>query len=449
VKRLFILIVVAILLAAVVLFSSNNTAISAADIGTQNIEEAWIRNPANNHYYMLTGSMFWTEAEAWAQERGGHLVTLRNWEEELWIKDTFGRNEFFWIGFNDMEEEGKWVWSSGEPVMYTNWAYGAPNDCGWPECYPEDAAIMNWGYAEVIGGQLIDHCGDYWNDVISSGAYRGAYRSVAEIVPDYILTISSTAGGSVITPGEGEFPYKDGTVVDLVAEAEEGYRFVNWTGNVTTIANVNGAETTITTDGDYEIAANFIAQYDLTIDSTDGGVVTTPGEGTFTYDPDMVVELVATPDVGYRFVNWTGNVDTIADVEAKETTITMEGNYRISASFEETGGCFIATAAYGTPMVEEIQVLRKFRDEYLLTNQLGQALVGLYYKVSPPIAKFITEHPSLKPIVRVGLLPTVAMSTVVINTTPAEKMAIVGLLALVLVVWAKKRRDKSQKYTCG
>ncbi len=92
------------------------------------------------------------------------------------------------------------------------------------------------------------------------------------------------------------------------------------------------------------------------------------------------------------------------------------------------GVCFIATAAYGTPMAEEIQILRQFRDEYLLTNPLGQALVDLYYRVSPPIAEFITEHPSLKPIVRAGLVPAVAMSTVAVNTTPAEKAAIVGLL---------------------
>jgi len=107
--------------------------------------------------------------------------------------------------------------------------------------------------------------------------------------------------------------------------------------------------------------------------------------------------------------------------------------------------CFIATAAYGTPMAEEIQILREFRDEYLLTNPLGQALVDVYYRVSPPIAEFITEHPSLKPIVRAGLLPAVAMSAVAINTTPVEKTAIVGLLVLVsvaLAVWAMKRRGR-------
>jgi len=98
---------------------------------------------------------------------------------------------------------------------------------------------------------------------------------------------------------------------------------------------------------------------------------------------------------------------------------------------ESVRSCFIATAAYGTPMAEEIEILRDFRDEYLLASPLGQALVGLYYRVSPPIAEFIAKHPSLKPVVRTGLVPALVISTVVINTTPAEKIAILGLLVLV------------------
>jgi hypothetical protein len=114
------------------------------------------------------------------------------------------------------------------------------------------------------------------------------------------------------------------------------------------------------------------------------------------------------------------------------------------------GGCFIATAAYGTPMAEEIQILREFRDEYLLTNPVGQALVDIYYRTSPPVAEFITEHPSLKSVVRAGLLPAVAMSAVAVNTTPVEKTAIIGLLVLVAVaVWAIRQRRRGPEYTRG
>jgi len=149
------------------------------------------------------------------------------------------------------------------------------------------------------------------------------------------LATSSTAGGSVTTPGEGAFIYDRGTVVDLVAQAEEGHRFVNWTGDVGTIAKVNARTTTITMNGDYAITANFMAVYDLTISSTAGGSVTTPGTGTFTYDGGTAVNLVATANSGYYFISWTGDVDTIADVNAPTTTVTMNDNYSITANFRQ------------------------------------------------------------------------------------------------------------------
>jgi hypothetical protein len=193
-----------------------------------------------------------------------------------------------------------------------------------------------------------------------------------------------------------------------------------------------------------------VIEYALTTSSTAGGSVTTPEEGVFTYNAGVMVRVVAKPEKGYRFVNWTGDVDTIANVNAAITVITMHGDYSIMANFEAVSWCFIATAAYGTPIVEEIEILRGFRDEYLLTSPLGQAFVDFYYRVSPPMAEFINEHPSLKPIVRAGLVPVVTMSTVAVNTTPAEKVAIAGLLALVsvaLAVWATRRRDRGPEYT--
>jgi len=108
---------------------------------------------------------------------------------------------------------------------------------------------------------------------------------------------------------------------------------------VGTIANVNAASTTITMSGDYSITANFEAipagQYSLTTSSTAGGSVTTPGEGTFTHDAGTVVSLVATPATGYEFVGWTGDVGTIANVNAASTTITMNDSYSIRADFLE------------------------------------------------------------------------------------------------------------------
>ena len=74
----------------------------------------------------------------------------------------------------------------------------------------------------------------------------------------WTLTVQSGSGGSVSSPGQGTFTYDAGTVVNLEALADGAHVFENWTGDVSTIADVNSAITTITMNGDYNITANFV-----------------------------------------------------------------------------------------------------------------------------------------------------------------------------------------------
>ncbi|MEM3421057.1 MAG: CFI-box-CTERM domain-containing protein [Candidatus Hadarchaeum sp.] len=71
------------------------------------------------------------------------------------------------------------------------------------------------------------------------------------------------------------------------------------------------------------------------------------------------------------------------------------------------GGCFIATAAFGTSMAHEINVLRSFRDNYLMRESAGRGFISLYYRVSPTVAKLISRSRALKFITRMLLLPIV------------------------------------------
>ena len=160
-----------------------------------------------------------------------------------------------------------------------------------------------------------------------------------EAPPEWDLNLSSTIGGSVTDPGEGiKGPYYDGVVVVLVATPDIGYWFDEWTGDVGWVANVYAAATTVTMYEDYDITANFelAPEWFLTLSSTTGGSVTDPGEGTFgPYAHGYVESLVATPDTGYKFDEWTGNVGTVADVDDATTTVIMYGDYDITANFEQ------------------------------------------------------------------------------------------------------------------
>ena len=71
------------------------------------------------------------------------------------------------------------------------------------------------------------------------------------------------------------------------------------------------------------------------------------------------------------------------------------------------GGCFIATAAYGSYLHPKVAELRTFRDRYLLTNAPGRLFVACYYRLSPPVARVIARHEWMMAGVRAGLTPVV------------------------------------------
>lgn len=154
----------------------------------------------------------------------------------------------------------------------------------------------------------------------------------------YKLTISSTEGGEVTIPDEGTFTYYEGEAVSLTAVAGNGYRFANWAGDVSAIAEPSAASTTIIMNDDYSIVANFyeipVTYYTLTV-AVNGNGSTSPSVGPHTYAAGTVVSITAVPAVGYRFVTWTGDVGTIANVIAAATTVTMNADYSIMANFEE------------------------------------------------------------------------------------------------------------------
>jgi hypothetical protein len=139
------------------------------------------------------------------------------------------------------------------------------------------------------------------------------------------------------------------------------------------------------------------------------------------------------------------------DPDAQGDAVSGIGYYVpfLDAPFDDTasGGCFIATAAYGTTMAVEIDTLRDFRDQYLLANPVGEALVEFYYSISPPIADVLAHDTTLRAVVRSALVPVVAMSSVIINMILAQELVMLILLATALFTSAallvQRRRRQS------
>jgi hypothetical protein len=79
-------------------------------------------------------------------------------------------------------------------------------------------------------------------------------------------------------------------------------------------------------------------------------------------------------------------------------------------TFATVSPCFIATAAYGSPLAGQIRVLRALRDRQLANNALGRALIQLYYSLGPRLAEPVARHPWLARGARALLTPVVYLA---------------------------------------
>ena len=96
--------------------------------------------------YHFSGSpVTWYTANESCQSENAFLVTIHDFEENEFVRNISAENDF-WIGLNDISQEGHFVWLSNSNASYLRWGDGEPNDVGGEDC------------AHMI------HSSTYWND---------------------------------------------------------------------------------------------------------------------------------------------------------------------------------------------------------------------------------------------------------------------------------------------
>lgn len=103
------------------------------------VAEGPIYNPGTGSMYYLLTQNTWTGSQAEALSLGGHLAAIQDSAEQNWIYRTFGigfgAGRLLWIGLTDVNPEGRFSWTTQEPVNYVAWAPGEPNNSSANEDY--------------------------------------------------------------------------------------------------------------------------------------------------------------------------------------------------------------------------------------------------------------------------------------------------------------------------
>ena len=142
---------------------------------------------------------------------------------------------------------------------------------------------------------------------------------------------------------------------------------------------------------------------------------------------DSINPLMIIDKLGHVYVVWEDSRDTLAKDNYNIYFISgfLDIEKLLIAGQRIGESCFIATAAFGSPFEQHVQTLRDFRDEYLLTNNLGRWFVSNYYRFSPPAARFISRHNYLRAVVRVALLPAVGIAFISLHATSLQKIVLI------------------------
>ena len=266
----------------------------------------------------------------------------------------------------------------------------------------------------ITGGTYSINSGDYTSDsgtvknddtvtvqVTSSDKYSTT-TDARLTIGDYFDTYSVTTKSD--TPPD-QFTFIDQTHVALNT---------TMTSNTITVSGIHAAVPISITGGTYSI---------------NGGDYTSES-GTVNNKDTVTVQVTSSKD----FDTTTEATLTIAGVFD-----TFSVRTRYVHESVDSGPCFIATAAFGSPLAGQVKILRQFRDRYLLTNAPGQKFVTWYYRNGPVAANFIKDKPLVKMTVQLALYPLIGFSLMLISGYLPFVMIVLLLSALIFLRFQPKK----------
>jgi len=266
---------------------------------------------------------------------------------------------------------------------------------------------------------------------IISGLVRD---DASEGISGVTITFSDDAG-TAMTGVDGSYSH---TVIEgwsgTATPSRPGYEFTPSSQNYTDV-------TTDIPDQDY---TGELIPYTLTISAGDGGT-TQPEPGSYIYYYGAEVEVEAIPENGYAYSGWSGDVQPGYETR-NPVIIFMDSDKSIEAVFNKEKLCFIASAAYGSPSHPYVQVLRDFRDRFLVRSKAGRKLVEYYYRYSPAVADFISRHAALRASARIHLLPFVVLSFAVLHLGPGN-LAILLISLIVFPIFLALFQNREKRHS--
>lgn len=191
--------------------------------------------------------------------------------------------------------------------------------------------------------------------------------------------------------------------------------------------------------GNTDGSASFTGNSSLTVTTTD--VTFTSSSSVFDLSsPEYALEGFTSDGAGtgaYSSILTGLKPGTFYYVRAYAVTSDGKIFYGNQTGFKTADACFIATAAYGSLFHPCVGILREFRDRFLLPNALGEYLVDVYYRSSPPAAEYIAHHPGVRRMVQIALLPVVGLGWLAVQYGASVFLAAAALL--MLSGWAAHR----------